>query len=82
MIEKEDYTTYLSVDNGKGLLIREKDAFILAQYGINYFNYSTIHELIFTVGNYIDDHYDEDIDDLDEVLEYLMESYYYYEVNK
>ena len=36
MIEKLDYRKYLSIDNGKGILLRPNDAYILESYGINY----------------------------------------------
>lgn len=82
MIEKEDYRKYLSIDNGKGLLINKNDAFILEQYGIDYMKYTSMNDLILIVGNYIDDHYDEELDSLEEVLEHLIEVHYYMQVKK
>lgn len=82
MIEKQDYRMYLSVDNGKGLLLKEYDAWVLDQYGIRYFDYNSMKELILVIGKFIDEHDEEDICDLEEVLEHLMEMHYYYEVNK
>ena len=82
MIEKQDYRKYLSVDNGKGILINPNDAYILEQYGINYYNCSNMKDLILIISNYIDDNYDSELDDLEEVLEHLTEIHYYAEVNK
>lgn len=82
MIEKCDYSKYLSIDNGKGLLLKHNDAFILNCYGIDYYKYSNMNDLIFIVSNYIDNHYDDDLDDLEEVLDHLMELHYYTQVNK
>ena len=65
MIEKEDYRTYLSIDNGKGLLLNDNDVFILDQFGIDYKAFSSIKELIFVISNYIDDHFDEEVEDFD-----------------
>ena len=81
MIE-EDYKKYLSIDNGKGLLLKSNDAFILEQYGIDYYSCSCIKDLILIISNYIDDNYESELDDLDEVLEHLSEIHYYNEVKK
>ena len=82
MIEREDYKKYLSIDNGKGLLLKESDIFVLKQYGINYLDYSSVKDLILIVSKFIDEHYEDDIEELEEVLENLMEIYYYTQVNK
>lgn len=82
MIEKEDFSKYLSVDNGKGLLIKKNDAFILEQYGFNYKNYSSLNDLILMISKYLDDHYEDDSEELEEVLNNLLELHYYHEVNK
>ena len=82
MIEKIDYSKYLSIDNGKGLLISRNDAYVLDCYGINYVGISNLNELIFLIGSYIDDNYDSELDDLEEVLSHLMELHYYYETKK
>jgi len=82
VIFKQDYSQYLSIDNGKGLLLNKNDVFVLEQFGINYFIYSNMKDLILVVSNYIDDHYGEDIEELEEVLEHLIEMHYYYEVKK
>lgn len=82
MIEKEDYRRYLSIDNGKGLLLNSNDAVILGQYGFDIYSCSSMNDLIVIVSNYIDDNYDSELEDLEEVLEHLMEVHYYYEIKK
>lgn len=82
MIDKEDYTKYLSIDNGKGILLNKNDAFVLDGYGIDYNNCTSIRDLIFIISNYIDDNYDSELDDLDEVLNHLIETHYYTQVKK
>lgn len=81
-MKKLDYRKYLSIDNGKGLLINQNDAFILEQYGIDYKKFSNMNDLIFALGNYIDSSYDEEIEILEEVMEHLLEYHYYYETKK
>jgi len=82
MIEKEDYRKYLSFDMGNGILINSSDAYVLEQYGIDYGKVSKLNDLILVISNYIDDNYDSELDDLDEVLSHLMEIYYYTEIKK
>lgn len=78
----EDYAKYLSIDNGGGLLFSKDDAMIMDFYKIDYRKYVSMRELIMVIGQFIDDHYDEDLEDLEEVLDHLMENHYYFEVNK
>lgn len=78
----EDYRDYLSIDNGKGLLIRKSDASVMDRYNINYDSCSNMQDLIFLVGLYLDDNYEEELDDLEDVMNNLMELHYYNEVNK
>lgn len=78
----DDYTKYLSVDNGKGLLIKSSDIEVLDRYGIDYQMCSSLRDLILIIGEYIDDNYGDVLEDLEEVLEHLSEMHYYQEVNK
>ena len=82
MIEKLDYSKYLSVDNGKGILLNQNDVFVLERYGIDYYKCSSINSLIFEITNYIDDNEISDLDDLEDVLDHLVEMHYYNEVKK
>ena len=81
MIE-EDYTKYLSIDNGKGLLLKSNDAIILDSYGIDYRNCSSISDLIIIVSKYMDDSEIIELDDLEDVLINLSEMNYYYNTKK
>lgn len=81
MIE-EDYRKYLSVDNGKGLLIKSNDAFILEQYGIDYSSCSSISDLIVIISKYIDDNYECELEPLEDVLTNLSEINYYNNTKK
>lgn len=76
-----DYRKYLSVDNGKGVLINREDISILNNYGFDYKKYSSLQELIFDIDNYLNDTY-EDLNDLEEVLIKLSETNYYINTKK
>lgn len=76
-----DYTNYLSVDNGKGLLLRCEDIEVLYRYKFDYKNYSNLSDLIFDIDSYLNDNI-KDIDDLEEVLIHLSEMHYYKDINK
>ena len=83
MIERIDYTKYLSYDNGKGLLINSSDVFILEKYGIDYANCIGITDLIFQISEVMESGLlEEDMEDLIEVLSHLNEMHYYYETKK
>ena len=75
MLEIEDYSKYLSVDNGKGLLLNQDDIIVLENNGFDYTKYSSLSELIFDVDNYINQGYGDDI--LEEVLLKISEVNYY-----
>ena len=75
----EDYTKFLSIDNGHGILISKDDAYLLDSYHIDYYNCFSLKELIQRIENCIDDEYDEE---LELVLEHLNETYYYQNVHK
>ena len=75
----EDYRKYLSIDNGKGLLISKYDACVLDRYSIDYMNVINLKDLIVMVEDAVDEFEDEE---LEMVLEHLSETYYYQEVNK
>ena len=49
MLNNINYQEYLSIDNGKGLLINKKDIEILNRYNFNYKNYSNLTNLIFDI---------------------------------
>lgn len=76
---KEDYTKYLSYDNGKGILISFYDKVILDRYQISYQNLNSLTDLILRVEKYLEEYEDEE---LENVLEHLSEVHYYQETNK
>lgn len=82
MIDKEDFTSYLSIDNGNGLLLKKNDSYVLDKYGIRYNDLTDLSDLIMIVGNYLDDNYDLDCEDLEDVLSNLIETHYYNQVKK
>lgn len=81
-MEMGDYTRYLSVDNHKGILLNRDDAFVLDKYGIDYRKYSSLKDLILLIGDFLDQNFEEILEDLEEVLVHLNEMYYYYKVRK
>lgn len=82
MVERYDYTKYLSVDNGKGLLLSYNDIEVLDKYGIDFRQYSNLKDLMNVIGDYIDCCCEKDIEDMEDVFSHLMEVHYYQEVNK
>ena len=75
----EDYSKYLSYDNGYGILLGNDDKEVLDKYNIKYEGLSDLKVLI----NYITDYLDNDTDEeLEMVLTRLEERYYYNYVNK
>ena len=80
MLDIEDYSKYLSVDNGKGLLISQDDIFILEKYGFDYTKYSSLSDLIFDVDNYISQGNGDD--DLEDMLINISEINYYINTKK
>ena len=76
---KEDYTKYLSYDNGHGILISSYDKLILDRYKIPYKDLKSLSDLILRVEKYLEEYEDEE---LENVLEHLSEVHYYQETNK
>ncbi len=75
----EDYTKYLSYDNGCGLLIPSYDKMILDYYSVCYDGLTNMQDLIVLVSQLLDVYDDEE---LEEVISHLSEIHYYQEVNK
>ena len=81
MLNNIDYSKYLSIDNGKGLLLNKEDIAILYKYGFDYKTYTNLSNLIFDIDSYINSNY-LDTDDLEKVLIDLSEINYYINVKK
>ena len=75
----EDYSKYLSYDNGHGILLSSYDVLVLDRYHIDYVNCYSIKDLMIKIENELDIEYD---DELDDVLSHLNEMHYYHETNK
>ena len=82
MSELIDCSKYLSIDNGKGILLNRNGAYVLDSYGIDYSNCLSISDLILIICKYIDDNEIDELDDLEIVLSNLMEMHYYNETKK
>ena len=77
---KENYSKYLSYDNGQGLLIPSSDVLVLDRYHIAYQKCFNLRDLIVLVESVVDESDSEE--DLVMVLEHLEEMYYYHELRK
>ena len=76
-----DYSFYLSVDNGKGLLFSREEIRVLDRHDFDYRKYCNYGNLIFDINDYLSNTID-DVDDLEDILIRLSEKYYYSKVNK
>lgn len=75
----EDYSNYLSIDNGHGVLIPKRYIYLLEKYHIDYLNCSCLSDLLYLIDSALEEEYDED---LELVLSDLCETHYYQEVKK
>ena len=66
----------------KDIYLSDKDIEILERYGYNINYYSDVKALILDISAFIDDNYDEDLEDLEEVVNSLQEFNYYHNTNK
>ena len=76
-----DYTNYISIDKGNGILINKNDIETLEKYGFKVDNYPNLQALIFDLDNYLNETLDE-TNDLEESLIRISEFYYYNISNK
>ena len=76
-----DYESFLSIDNGKGLLLHKNEIETLYKYGFDYKKYTNLSNLIFDIDNYINSCYN-DTNELEEVLINLSEINYYNNIKK
>ncbi len=82
MIDKIDYTKYLSKQTKYGLLISQKDIEVLNHYKIDYQSCTSLKQLIFLIDNQLRNYSQEEAIELEEVLICLNETYYYQEIKK
>lgn len=67
---------------GNGIYLNSEQQTILKQYGFDYEKYSNIQKLIFDIEDYLNDNYDQDIEDLESVANSLSEFNYYNNTKK
>lgn len=67
---------------GNNIYLSDIQIAILKQYGFSYQNYSNIKSLIFDIEDYINENYDQELEDLENVLSNLSEFDYYHNTNK
>lgn len=67
---------------GKDIYLTDKDIAVLEKYDYNINNYSDVKSLILDISTFIDDNYDLELDDLEDVVNSLQEFNYYHNTNK
>ena len=80
LINKIDFSSYLSKDNNKGILLNNYQIEVLKRNGFNYEEYSSLSQLIFDLDNYLNSGNDDE--ELDYIADTLAEIHYYNEINK
>jgi len=66
-------------DCGNGIYLSQPQIEILKQYGFSYQKYSNVKSLIFDIEEYLNENYEED---LEEIVNSLSEFNYYHNTNK
>ena len=64
------------------IYLNDNDIEILKRYDFDIDKYSNVKSLILDITSYIDDNYDLELDDLEEVVTSLQEFNYYHNTNK
>lgn len=67
---------------GNDIYLTDKEKDIIEKYGFNINNYLNIEELLFDLDEYINNNYDLELNDLEEVVSNLSEFNYYQNTNK
>lgn len=67
---------------GNGIYLSDNQIETLKKFNFSYQNYSNIKSLIFDIENYLNDHYEEELEDLENVVNSLSEFDYYHNTNK
>lgn len=67
---------------GNGIYLSDNQIEILKQYNFEYQNYSNLKSLIFDIEEYLNENYEEDLEDLENVANSLSEFNYYHNTNK
>lgn len=78
-IENMSFELNNFVDNGRGILLTEKEINVLKRHDIKYDTYNNIKSLLFDIEDILNTVYDEE---LDQVSNSIAERSYYYYTNK
>ena len=79
---REDLHKNLHKLYGNDIYLSDNDLEILKRYEFDITKYSNIKSLILDISAYLEEDYDNDLDDLEEVLDSLSEFDYYHNTNK
>ena len=79
---KEDLHKNLHKVYGNNIYINDNDIEILKKYDFDINNYTDVKRLIMDISDYLDDNFDMDLDDLENVVTSLSEFNYYHNTNK
>lgn len=79
---KEDLHKNLHKLYGNDIYLSDNDLEILKRYEFDINKYSNIKSLILDISEYLEEDYDNDLDDLEDLLNSLSEFDYYHNTNK
>lgn len=79
---KEDLHKNLHKLYGRDIYLSDNDLEILKRYEFDINKYSNIKSLILDISEYLEEDYDNDLDDLEDLLQSLSEFDYYHNTNK
>lgn len=82
LVETTNPRANLMKNCGNNIYLSDNQIEILKQYGFSYQNYSSLKSLIFDIEEYINENYDQELDDLENVVTNLAEFDYYHNTNK
>ncbi len=69
-------------DYGNGIYLSDQEKEILEQYDFSLQNYTNIKSLIFDIEEYLNQNYDQELEDLEMVANSLAELNYYQNTNR
>lgn len=79
---KEDLHKNLHKLYGNDIYLSDSDLEILKRYEFDINKYSNIKSLILDISEYLEEDYDNDLEDLEDLLDSLSEFDYYHNTNK
>ena len=81
LLKQINPNSYLSVDNGHGILLSKEEVETLAKYQINFYACHNISELLTYLEEIIDENITDD-EELEAIITKLQEMHYYNETHK